>query len=81
MGPAVTFRGAMRPQLGGSDGRCMLDVRHLVERRCGRRQVAGVWCDVWVAQGPAYLTRELARIEENELRAAGHTVRVRPVIV
>ena len=81
MVPAVTFRGAMRPQQGGSDGRCMLDVRHLVELRCGRQQVAGIWCDVWVAQGAAYVQGHLAQDAASELRTAGHTVRVRPVIV
>lgn len=74
---APSFRGAVRP---GSDGRCMLDVRHVVELRCGRQQVAGVWCDVWVCQGAPYARAELAGQAADEFRTAGHTVRVRPII-
>jgi hypothetical protein len=81
MRAAVTFRGAMRPQQGGSDGRCMLDVTHRVELRCGRAQRPdGSWADAWRLDS-SHRRVEFANHAAELLRASGHTVRVRPVIL
>lgn len=65
----------------GSDGRCLMDVRFSVERRCGSRQIAGHWCDVWSRDGDAHVNCNLAAEHAARLRAAGFTVRVRPVVL
>ena len=72
----MSSHGAMR-----NDGRCMLDVRHVVELRCGRQEVAGVWCDVWVAQGEPYERSHFALHACDALRAAGGITRIRPVLL
>ena len=58
-----------------------MDIKHIVERRCGSQQVAGVWCDVWVREGEPYDNSNFAGNHADSLRAEGFTVRVRPVIV
>lgn len=65
----------------GSDGRCLMDVRHIVERRCASQVVAGRWCAVWVAEGQPYTEREFASQAADSLRSQGFTVRVRPVVL
>lgn len=80
---APSFGGAMRP---GSDGRCLLDVRHRVEVRCGREQRSdGHWIDAWrnvtPQGGVGYDNAELAHQHADTLRRGGAVVRVRPVIV
>lgn len=70
-------------KLAGSDGRCMFDdVRHVVELRCGRTEgKPGIWSDAWRAVGVPWVIAEMARLHADELRAKGHTVRVRPVVL
>lgn len=75
---APSFHGAMRP---GSDGRALLDVRHLVEMRCGRvERTPGQWSDAWRQVGDSWVVAEFAHQQAEALRAQGHTVRVRPVL-
>ena len=64
----------------GSDGRCMLDIKHAVELRCGRRErEPGVWIDAWRRVGDPWVVSEFAQQHADTLRAQGLTVRVRPV--
>ena len=79
----IAFHGAMRPNRGvlGSDGRCMLNLHHIVERRCGSRLIAGFWADVWEQQGHPHIRSEFAQRAAEALRAEGFTVRVRPVLL
>ncbi|HEY4065618.1 MAG TPA: hypothetical protein VGM74_01875 [Burkholderiaceae bacterium] len=75
----VSFRGDMRP---GSDGRCLIDVRHQVEFRCGRKQNGlGQWVDAWTAHGEPHRNAELAGQAADDLRSKLYAVRVRPVIL
>lgn len=68
--------------MGGGDGRCMLTVRHIVELRCGRSQRdSGEWVDAWRPVGTPWVIAEMAKLHADELRAKGHTVRVRPVVL
>lgn len=79
----------MRPGIGmaarAGDGRCLIDVRHLVEVRCGRAlRPDGTWGDVWRVDAPeagGHLVAELATQRVTELRAQGFTARVRPVVL
>lgn len=64
-----------------SDGRCMLDVRHLVEVRVGRMSVDGVWRDAWSRDLLPHTSAEFASQRAEQLRAQGFTVRVRPVVL
>lgn len=66
---------------GGNDGRSMMEVRHIVERRCGAQLVAGLWADVWVREGLPYPRVEFASQAADSLRSQGFTVRVRPVVL
>jgi hypothetical protein len=80
------MRGAVVASAGrgissGSDGRCLMDIRFSVERRCGARQVNGVWCDVWSREGDLHAVHELASQHADRLREAGFTVRVRPLVL
>lgn len=63
----------------------MLNVRHLVEVRCGRAlRRDGTWGDVWRVDAPAdggHVVAELATQRADSLRAEGFTVRVRPVVL
>lgn len=67
------------------DGRCMLNVRHLVEVRCGRAvRPDGTWADVWRVDAPSaggHAVAELATQRAESVRADGFTVRVRPVVL
>lgn len=77
-----TFEG--KPGVGmslRSDGRCMMDVRFSVERRCGSKQIAGHWCDVWSRDGDPHTNTNFAAEHAARLRAEGFTVRVRPVVL
>lgn len=75
---AASVMGAFRP---GSDGRCLMDVRHVVERRCAAVVVDGRWRDAWVSEKPFHRSAELANQRADALRAEGFTVRVRPIIL
>jgi hypothetical protein len=82
-GHGMTFRGAMKPMQGaGNDGRCMLDLVHLVERRCGRLvREDGTWGDAWAVEGKPHDRAEFAGQAADKLRRQGFTVRVRPVFL
>lgn len=65
----------------GSDGLSMMEVQHIVERRCGFQRVAGFYADVWVREGSPYPRAEVASQAADLLRSQGFTVRVRPVVL
>jgi hypothetical protein len=80
----AVFHGAMRPAGFGeirNTGVSLMDVRHVVEFRAGRALQHGSWHDVWQAYGASHSLASLAGQAADKLRAEGHTVRVRPVIV
>lgn len=81
MGARTVVASAGRGIASGSDGRCLMDIRFSVERRCGARQLAGSWCDVWSRDGELHAQHEFAAQHADRLREAGFTVRVRPLVL